>query len=1342
MANDDLLASLTVLQFAELKEKWGDKRLSAAEMLNLVQPFLRVHCSEFSMPAVKVEAARLHEIVDSVGEGTVSWDQLSTYLIERAGIANKNGVDVPSNILRYSRTSGQPKLHFTRGVADPCKRLVYCEPAHKMLVISRANHVKLVNPETDFSVASTYSHDLPVLDACYCIREQDFGMEQHLVITSSSDLKLRAFLAYNQADAVVPLPVMRSGSPLFAVDQSESQMVLRWEPTVCSLFSGSRNGNVTVWKLSRSGNSLNAVHRQAGHTEPVLDMCFDSEQSKLFTASLDATLCQWDLNRLVAGDARVRPLSFEGHQKGIYAVRYVDTHRLILTAGFEFAVRCWMEGQPDAKPFELRDPQANANERRYSIASLEHVAGTPQVITCDTAGTAKIWDVRKMLPVQTFCVLPGSNERSKRRSVTSDTIKAAAYLSKSRQLMFATLTETMAYAYEGRAHAENAIRGSSLRQEASAETIRCRLRANRVDLHTRLGLLHCLRSTRSCDPNAFGVEDKKTAISDDEEHVRRLAGAKSTIDDFTVAHEAPPILLCAYSLACDSFVTATETEVKVWCADTGIVQLHLRRLFANACVAAANIDTNGQRLAIASTEGDILIQRIANGSLIKQFVPYASGDLNNVLEVREHSLLVATASMRGKEWQPPGHGGRDVSSKGKLIFYSNCVGAEVSRLPLKELQLPSAVSRKALLFCSKLNLVIAGCENGEVHCFAVDSCSRGSVNVTRVHQCGPMEGEVCSLTHLHPFPAFASSDANGRLTVWSVRPYPHRDLLIAKWNVRCNRHDSVSGSTVVTATTWQHPHTFVTGDERGVATVWDLSGIVINCRLSAKKEEASYFKKPDVQPAPPAIATWKVHEDSIRSIAIVGCEPFLLTSTDTHCRIWDMASVPPVSVGALCLSTASAHWSLNTCRTSGQHDSFSAKVFRTATDRADTHIDTPLSDQASVFERRVDSASNTAESECNEPSNENEAVAEESGLQLQRSDSAGEPRTHGGGRPALCALPEEGKAKSEPCTGRGRAPAKIVVRIHCRRSRHAASPILHESFKGSLLQPCREAFPLSCPVPTCSELKHSSPANSLAAGAAYPRDEYCSTQTPTLRSLLANSHPSATTAGNARKSRSGQSQLRARRQKQRRKYCNIANTTFFNERQPSRQKPATDLMQQVQPDTQTCSGGSVAHESNMANVHPKVRPVIDVATVPSRSEPSRNTPWEGIPSRVYADCLQQQEDQFGGGTQCIRPSHREVLSRAVSLFSAGVASKRREEMYSPGCCRIFLHDTSGCSRHSATWKSKTFRTSMDADKCLLQGKEALLQRYCSSWSVEASCAARLTGSIPSAMRKPHRRYIL
>lgn len=162
------------------------------------------------------------------------------------------------------------------------------------------------------------------------------------------------------------------------------QMTLAYQQESKLLYSGATNGNIYSWKINER-NLMSTLH---GHSDIVMSLCNLPRLNNVASASLDKTICIWD------SYTNERVLRLHGHKKGIFDLTYSSEYRLLVSCGFEHEAFVW-------SPF-VHTMMGRLKGHHASLVGCVAVEGTPELITGDTSGVFKLWDLRNYNCVQTF----------------------------------------------------------------------------------------------------------------------------------------------------------------------------------------------------------------------------------------------------------------------------------------------------------------------------------------------------------------------------------------------------------------------------------------------------------------------------------------------------------------------------------------------------------------------------------------------------------------------------------------------------------------------------------------------------------------------------------------------------------------------------------------------------------------------------------------------------------------------------------------------------------------------------------------------------------------------------
>ena len=170
------------------------------------------------------------------------------------------------------------------------------------------------------------------------------------------------------------------------------QMALAYARESKLLYSGATNGNIYSWNV----NQRSLVTTLPGHSDIVMNLIILQKLNNIASASLDKSVCVWDSH------TNEQILSLHGHRKGVFDLTYNPDYRLIFSCGFEHDACVW-------SPF-VNSLVYRLKGHHASLVGCQSVDNSPELITADTSGVFKLWDIRNFQCVQTFSANLTGNE--------------------------------------------------------------------------------------------------------------------------------------------------------------------------------------------------------------------------------------------------------------------------------------------------------------------------------------------------------------------------------------------------------------------------------------------------------------------------------------------------------------------------------------------------------------------------------------------------------------------------------------------------------------------------------------------------------------------------------------------------------------------------------------------------------------------------------------------------------------------------------------------------------------------------------------------------------------------
>ena len=164
------------------------------------------------------------------------------------------------------------------------------------------------------------------------------------------------------------------------------QMSLAWMPTNEMLYSGGNDGAILAWDIKDKMPQL--VATMAGHSDIVMYLLAIPDIDNLASASLDTNICLWDTY------THAKTMRLAGHRKGVFSLSYHPSFRLLISTGFEHDAFVW---SPFTKAlvYKLKGHHA-------SLIGCQCVEGSDEVLTADSDGVFKLWDIRTFNCAQSF----------------------------------------------------------------------------------------------------------------------------------------------------------------------------------------------------------------------------------------------------------------------------------------------------------------------------------------------------------------------------------------------------------------------------------------------------------------------------------------------------------------------------------------------------------------------------------------------------------------------------------------------------------------------------------------------------------------------------------------------------------------------------------------------------------------------------------------------------------------------------------------------------------------------------------------------------------------------------
>lgn len=316
--------------------------------------------------------------IDVHNTGKVSFDMVSSYLIEQEIMAEMN----KERTLLY-RPSGALDESRHDNYID---KLFYFNSIDKMGVMEQnMRTLKIYNAET-IRYEKTY------LVTSGIALGAEYIQEFHVIVITSSDKSLLIFSAAND-------------KLLRKIVTPDSQHALVWSHHFQVLFTAGMEGKVYGWVMDEILNPDRKTE-EIPYTEVLArgmpwkdgDTCIFflvelTGMQQIATACADKTIRIWDIK----WESNISPRKrLVGHIKAVRFLAYSYTFNLLISCGFEFEALVW-------NPY-VSEPICRLKGHEAPLTGVECPEVNPTIITADSKGIIKVWNIRDYSLIQTFHV--------------------------------------------------------------------------------------------------------------------------------------------------------------------------------------------------------------------------------------------------------------------------------------------------------------------------------------------------------------------------------------------------------------------------------------------------------------------------------------------------------------------------------------------------------------------------------------------------------------------------------------------------------------------------------------------------------------------------------------------------------------------------------------------------------------------------------------------------------------------------------------------------------------------------------------------------------------------------
>jgi len=311
----------------------------------------------------------LFKDIDVNGDGDLEWQEYTTFTVEKANLLNKRAK--MASIAHYHDSSRRlDPSAFYRHRNDISKMVNFPASNQFVLVEDTKRSLFVFNSRLGKQIATINMDSAPIAMA-------SVDDQKGLMVVSNADMTMSTFSLDDPSASKRYQQLTMWATP-------GVQMALRYMPINKLMYSGATNGDVYSWKIEER----KMTSTLSGHSDIVMSLCELNKLNYLASASLDKTISIWDVF------TNERLLHFQGHRKGVLDLAYTSDYRLLFSCGFEHDALVW-------SPF-VQNCVAKLKGHHHALIGVQTIQDTPELITGDTGGVFKLWDVRKFECVQTF----------------------------------------------------------------------------------------------------------------------------------------------------------------------------------------------------------------------------------------------------------------------------------------------------------------------------------------------------------------------------------------------------------------------------------------------------------------------------------------------------------------------------------------------------------------------------------------------------------------------------------------------------------------------------------------------------------------------------------------------------------------------------------------------------------------------------------------------------------------------------------------------------------------------------------------------------------------------------
>jgi WD40 repeat protein len=316
--------------------------------------------------------------IDVHNTGKVTFDMVSSYLIEQEIMAEMN----KERTLLYRPSSTIDESRHDNYI----DKLFYFKSFDKLGVMEQnMRALKIYNTET-------MRHERTYLVSTGIALGAEYIQEFHVIVLTSSDKSMLVFQA-------------GTDKLLRKIMTPDAQHSLVWSHKTQILFTGGMEGKIYGWVMEKilnpdkKGEEMNyetvlakGMPWKDGETV-IFNLVELTGMNQIATACSDNLIRVWDIKWENNLSPRKR---LKGHIKAVRFLAYSHKFNLLISCGFEFDALVW-------NPY-VSEPICWLKGHEAPLTGIECPEVNPTIISADSKGIIKIWNIRDYSLIQTFYV--------------------------------------------------------------------------------------------------------------------------------------------------------------------------------------------------------------------------------------------------------------------------------------------------------------------------------------------------------------------------------------------------------------------------------------------------------------------------------------------------------------------------------------------------------------------------------------------------------------------------------------------------------------------------------------------------------------------------------------------------------------------------------------------------------------------------------------------------------------------------------------------------------------------------------------------------------------------------